>query len=376
MSDAPMELRASRMPLAFKCAESIRRPPGELFVSSDSEAGTLGTAVHDALAQHVMGVDTDLADYAAKWNVDEQALAPLFFFGVSAWNDLKATLLTPKVELELEAVVAGHVITGHADVVYDAGQSVYIIDWKSGQVQRDYTTQLLTYALAAARQFQQADKFSVVTVWLRDKFYETKTVTRDELDQFANRIAHDVLGKAGRYVAGDHCGFCPRFSGCPGRGQVALAIIRELDDGGYLPAPGTPATHPIAGTVLASALARIRYVENVCEQARKTIREWVKAAGHVDTKPGYALQIKTEIHEVISAKRAWPVFLKYLDEDGVNACLKVGKTELLKRVSEGAERGQKGKLKAAVLDELRELGAVSETTVEKLVELPYDEGVE
>jgi len=332
-----------------------------------SDAARLGTVVHAALAEDVLGQDVDIDAMAEEEGLKSAELGPLFFYGRRAWDDLKVSFARPEVEKEVLAKVGAYEITGHLDVFDNLGSMLLVLDWKSGSVHRDHSKQLATYALGAYQSSgQKADTVTCLTVWLQDGYYESKTFSASDLTAFANQIASEVFGRIDTYAPGDHCGYCPRFIGCPGRGAVVSSAVAELSD-------MLPATGGVNGVAMAAALNKVRMVEGVCRKAREFIKQQVVMGGPIPTKPGFALQIRTDTQEKIMPLQAWPILLRELTEEEMAQVLKVGKTALMDVVSAKAGKGQKGKSKVAVMDALRQQGALKDKVVESLRELPYQE---
>ena len=101
-----LRLRCSSLPLAFRCAGSVRRGP--LVIDERNDAGELGTAAHEALANLI---DTGRVDWEAltalaqKHNVDATELRTLVALGARLWDSVKESFPMASTEVHFEANV-------------------------------------------------------------------------------------------------------------------------------------------------------------------------------------------------------------------------------------------------------------------------------
>ena len=82
---------------------------------------------------------------------------------------------------------------------------------------------------------------------------------------------------------------------------------------------------------------------------------------------GNVLSLQDVNVDHIDARKAWPILKArgFTDED-LTSAVRMSKTSIMATVSSRAVRGQKGRVKAALADELREAGAITQTTQRRL----------
>jgi len=177
-----------------------------------------------------------------------------------------------------------HEVAGTADLIVQAADAVYVIDWKFGReaVDASESAQLRTLAAIAALNADYAaiDRFHAIIVqapagaraWLSERTYDR-----------ADLIAHvEMLGDAlneaneGRVQLsrGKECGYCPARDACPAQLAALSAIV----------APGgTSAITPErAGAIwmdLRQAKKRLEAIEDACKALAAELPEGLPLPG-------------------------------------------------------------------------------------------------
>jgi len=334
----------------------------------------MGTAVHAALAHHVKYGDApDLSEIAGQYSISENVgeLEDLFWRGVSLWKKVSEYFPEPQAEARLKAlIVGGWELTGTADILSQAAlHRSAVADWKSGYNVGEYTNQVLGYSWLqwAAMGFDPDAEVTTMLIYPRLGFFVTYTYSADELRAWGQRVITEIVHRAGTFQPGPHCTYCPRFHTCPGRRELVHSITRDL----AVKASVTPASlRELDPADLVGIRAKAKFVSNLVKQLTDAIRTEVESGGPLPTTAGNALQLQAIPRPTIEAKAAWPVMQQFLLPDEINECLSVRKKALLDAIGEKQPKGQKGKVKKAVVDLLEQAGAVKTTMSYRVVEKP------
>src|SRR5262245_25969984 len=104
----PRSVRSSSLPLALTCPAS--QVPPRLPIASQTPEARLGSAVHELLSGVVRGKrhdDEDLDAAAARWRVEPASVAPHYWNGRRAWEQLADYFPGPTVEEEFSGTDQG-----------------------------------------------------------------------------------------------------------------------------------------------------------------------------------------------------------------------------------------------------------------------------
>jgi len=365
-----MNLRCSALPLAFKCAGSLRPAEGEVLIDPVEEGGQLGSAVHEALA-HLVSTNTllDVRPLALKYETDPDEVGRLTYYGNIAWQQLRPAFPDPMVEQEVN-VEGDQPLTGHMDVLSYTAEVAAILDWKSGYKQSDFYHQLMGYAQLLFRvSGMQTVRCSVV--WLREQTIETFTVSRDEGAAWAESLDKQVIAWDGVYHPGEHCTFCRRFSSCPARMAMARAAIEEI--GGppltdLLDVQEIRAHMPAVATLYRTG--KIALANKVLDRINNLVRLYIKTVGPIPLDATTELALVEEPRDQIDPLKAWPIITKYLTDVEFAPAVKIGKTALLDAIALKAGKGKGAGAKRQLMEELKAAWAVTNVPVFKMKERP------
>ncbi len=375
-----MNLRCSSLPVAFQCPGSVRPAEDEILIKIANEAGPLGSAVHEVMAALVLshnGDGPDVRAVAMKHGVDSGDLARLVAYGLHAWKALAQYYPDPSTEQEMSYVTPTFTLTGHMDLHATGEEWANFLDWKSGYKQPDYFHQLMGYACLLFVLYPRITTVRATVVWLRDWTQETMLVTREDVGQWEESLNERVVRWDGTYTAGAHCQFCPRFAACPARQALvrsALTDIQATDDL-FQGADGT--IHPSAMPAIVSMYreGKLSVVKGLLKQIDDMILAAIAATGPIDLGNGRELALVPENRDTIEPLTAWPIISDRLSNEELAPCIKIGKTALLDAVGDKAPRGQKAKVKAHLMEELKAAGAVNTTEIKKLWERKIEKEV-
>jgi len=343
-------MRVSSLPALFECPSSQLETENPYNPGSD--AASLGSAVHEALGDHVADADTKEEDIALKYGVPVDELSKLTAYGRIAWQSVKQEFTNPMVEHRL----AGKKLSGCADVFSLDDQSMAVLDWKTNRERSDYRAQLLGYADCAVQQYgwPPSGEVKVVTVWVRLFEADVLTVRAAELEKFNEDLQWALREIGMRYAPGSACTYCRRQLVCPARHDFIRSSATALQalDGGALMTPD----------VLASLYPRAQLLGRALERYREAFR-MVLADGPVQGTNGETYELGEMRRETIKPREAWPLLVAHgFTEDDLAGCVSISGGAIDTVVASRAPRGQKGIAKKQLREALREAGAVSERT--------------
>lgn len=370
-----LTIRASSMPTAVKC-------PGSAALERDSfksytPTADLGTAVHEVLERYVSGGDwpdeaamSQLADIYSIEDFDEFAM--LCNNGKSLWdNDLKdwfdGDVLTEQY-VERDFPSSGVRITGHIDIIGASAKQklVRVIDWKTGRVKSDYMPQVMSYAALALSEMPDQNKVEVLVVFVRDKTYARRIVTRSMLAEWMARVVHPTIedAKAGRYRYGDHCKWCEHYYECPAMQSIFRSLSSAVDAGVELPEQfdGEDAGHLWD---FHKAVARLSSDFDTAVKAR------------VDHSPGDEVSlggdrvlrlVATFTETIDDTLKAWPIVEEYAGEEAMPGIVTIAKGKAVKAARDKAPRGKKKVVEEEMLAKLTDAKAMKVKESQRLQE--------
>lgn len=348
--------RPSAMPRVWDCPSSMEPAAHPLNVPTDEAA--LGTAAHKGLAVHVVGLDPDLAAIAAEHAVEVDDLESLYRYGTKAWLELERYFPEPVAECQLDPtdITTG----GQADVLHSDGRTLVINDWKSGRVRRNARWQMGAYAYGARAELGMPSSGVITTtvVWLRFGEFEVLEWDDAALDQFRARYI-ELEGLVGKqYAPGEHCSFCPRQAECGARSAFVRSSANSI---------ASLESTAVTAEQLAALYPQAQLLERALKSYRAAVRSEVMRLGGLPLPDGRTLQLAERQLTEVDPKAAWPVLIEWgLTEDELARCTSIGKGKLEDLVGEKAPPKMKGKHKAQLFERLREAGALTTTTQQRL----------
>jgi hypothetical protein len=341
------KLRCSSLPLVARCAAAA--VPPAVLINPPRDAGDLGTAFHEAMAESLREGIADLEDIADRHNVSRDDLRPAVLWALNRWRDtLSAHFPEPQVERAMMFEDSDALLTGTSDVVSYVGDEVRVLDWKSGWSDADHSEQLKGYAFLAMAADPRVETARLTVLRVRAQKAETRVWDRPQLMAWWRWLKRHV-GRPG-YTPGSHCGRCARVHECPAHGEMVTSLV----------AAGVPGLSALAEfpDMLAAAVANLRAV-------RGTIDRWLEQArALVESKGGEVgpLALVPRDTREISVERGWEVLSDMVPAERLWPALKVSKAALEKAVKADAPRGQKGTAWTNVMAALDEAGAVETHT--------------
>jgi len=364
-------LRASSAPIFADCPAAAHGYDDPIVINRSDEAGTLGTAVHEACALIARGKTVDakkLGTIARKYGLPDTRKREMETMAAVAqrfWREYGHCCGEPRcIEVEWTVTDRFHQVrlTGREDVAGQEGDISTVVDWKTTRLEdTDYHEQMMQYLWLAA--YSPDSPYSrtgyrYTIVFLRDQTIINSDVYQaEDLYDWMEGYLDRVLQWDGRtYNPGRNCHYCPRFACCPGRAEMVKAEFSAACSGDGL----SKTIDNLTPAQCVAAYERFKAVEGFVGEAVDRIKELALAEGSLQGD-GKALVVKEQRKKEILAKPAWPVLKEYLSNDELAPCVKIGKTRVEQAVADKAPHGQKGRVKKRLLEELEAAGAIKET---------------
>jgi hypothetical protein len=365
-----MDARCSSLSMAFICPGSAQVI--DLRIDHTGEPAGVGTAVHRALAPLVEGMAPQTSLEVAldtHRHVEPVEVRVLFWAGVKMWEKLRDLRPDAVAEVALSATLTDgeHTVklTGHIDVlsVDRVARRAIVDDWKSGRLDHDFHHQGFGYASLVMLNDSDVDEVEVNFLWLRTREIETYAVTRERMNQWLEELMNDVVKWDGRYHDGPHCGHCCRNHDCP----AAVAMVRR--DVAMLSDDAKADVQTMDEPTFCGYWRKLKMLESLLKEAREHARVEVNRRG------GEVADVLGAIHFVdqngpreVDWLKAKPVVEKLLTEEEYVSAISVSAKKLEDIVGKKAGRGKGAAAKRELSEALEAAGAVTHTTITKLVE--------
>lgn len=344
--------RISSLPRLLACPSSGL--PTEREYDPQSEVADGGTAGHLALAHLATGQAPDIAAIAAKFDgVGQDDIEFMYQNGCRAWDEVGKFFSSPRAEERLESEVMQ--IKGTADMFHNDGSTMAVLDWKSNRQKAIVMDQVRGYATAAVDMYGMPDSgyVTIIVVWIRLGEYELYNLDADDILTFRQRLryANQKVGKS--YAPGDSCLYCPRQLECEARRDMMRSAVWAL-------APHGKNQAPVSREKLARLYPYAKMVKHALDAYNAALRVGL-AEGPLSDGAGNELSLEEETRDKIDARKAWPILEGHgFDADDLAGCISISKTAVLRVTGDKATAGRKGKAKAAITEQLREAGAITQ----------------
>lgn len=359
--------RGSSAPIAIACPASVNPDPDETLLDSLNEAATVGTVVHricEAIV-HTGEVPRNWHQIAAVYGITGAKLGEvgsLIYAAKAFWDEYGHAFANPQTELALEQDIPGRdewvTLSCHIDIADIQIDEAIVLDWKTTRLDIDYSAQLLFYAWIPCLLNPNIQKVTSMQVFLRDRTANIQVWTRQQIDDFAARYVNEVINWDGRtYRPGAHCGYCRRWANCPAQSTMIVQTHKDLIE--------TEIHLPVEPDALINLYERVGALGKRIEQFRTAVKARVDHEGVIQGA-AKRLAFVDQSRDEIDARKGWGILKRELTEDELADCLAVTKGTFLDYVKEHAPQGQKGKAKKAIMEELRNAGAVTSKEIRAL----------
>jgi len=336
-------LRASSVGLFLKCPRALKDKPN-MPIRQTSEFAETGTRIHAAMQNYIT------KGIVPEFDRDEDIY--LFRRGRYIWdNQLLPYFPTPDVEISLKTVVDNKIdLTGHADVIQIGTDFVAIIDWKTGYVERDYSGQMLAYALLASRYYKKP-KAIVSIAYLRSGHLETKEYVESDLAEFELKLIEQVVF-GNNYTVGDHCGFCPMNLECPARREMIKSSVSDISN----------LTIDIEGLIKKGILDDVFSASKMLKRSIKifedALKEYVLSNDSALETDKANYTIDNRERKGIIPTVATPTLKNHFTQSEIMSMVKIDKKAMEQAIMSHAERGEKTLAKLSLIAELQDAGAI------------------
>lgn len=271
-------IRASDLPLAFKCPGSVRKtktPAKEHYVEAD-----LGSAVHEAGRPLVEGQGIDfpgLTQIAIRYGVEEKQLRIMVALMIQLWGKVRDYFPEAVTEVAVSyEILPGVWLTGHIDIISITEFLARVGDWKTGRVDSDYLHQMSAYAVLVFLTEPHIKEVAFALLWVRDREVEWQRYTRADGQAWLDRLKEQVIDWNGTYKPGPHCIHCRRSHDCAAANALARRDARAiLDTEGEVDLTALAPDQQIALYRVAKA------VEGYATRILKTFRTQVEVRGDI-----------------------------------------------------------------------------------------------
>jgi hypothetical protein len=360
--------RGSAAPMEMKCAGSGDVSAAVLIDSSDS-AGLIGTVQHKISESIVLykSVPENWKDICAAYGLDENETAEVgrrLYAVRDFWRVHGSSFPEPQVEKALEAEIEtsrGKVfLSCHLDVMDRVEDEGLILDWKGTRLDINYAPQMQFYSWVYMLNEPEIQRVRCTLAFLQDRTVDVRVYTRDMIDVFVERYTKEVIEWDHKTLRpGGHCAWCKRFHTCPTQTDMIAPILDQLQI--------VDSTGEIQAESLLEYYERSKVIKNLCVRFGSFVHATVEAAGgEIIFADGRRLALTDEGRDDINAKLSWPILRKILSDAQLADIMKLAKGDMLRAIADAAPRGEKGKAKTNVMQELRDAGAVKRTEFKKL----------
>lgn len=168
------EVRASSVPRAWRCGNSVRNPDNYPLIDPTSSDAGAGTAAHELLARHLAGeheVSKEIPAVARKNGAEESVVSIAFYNGLRALDELITfytdrgfEIVTKQIESKTLYESSTVKIPGHPDLWISLNHPernlnvLVVLDWKLGNID-EKMEQLVAYAGGVIQAHHNVRKF-------------------------------------------------------------------------------------------------------------------------------------------------------------------------------------------------------------------------
>lgn len=364
-----IKVRASGAPLLFSCASS---GDDELLIDYENEASGLGSGCHEGLEAVVAGERPDLDAIALRWSADREELGRLVWYGEQVWRDIGPSFQNPLTEVSVFFRAPDIELSGHIDVLSRYPRRAFILDWKSGYLDKNFYHQLAAYA-ACLILGEGYDEVVAMVGWLRDEEKETYTFTRPIVTAWMDRL-RDQVQRRGRYTIGSHCQTCPRNHSCPAAIADSRRAVQVFSAKDMTSEEIARTLQDLPEAERVQLFRRLRTVLKLGEEARGAFRlNVVQNGGQIDGGDGWVLRVKEEVsRRRLDTARVRPILEEHLNQDEIDSVTDVSLARFEDLVAKRAGKGKGAGAKRALLDQIKAADALFVSTALKMVERRKD----
>lgn len=365
-------LRSSSLPLFMTCSNALLNPDSILRVETENETSLLGTLVHAQAESTVKHGTYDLEGIRDRVSPDDYGRAVMLFNNfLTVWRQAAVHMTEPVTEYGFSVELRNVVVTGHIDVHHTDAKRAFVLDYKTGRQHEDHYHQMAAYAFGVWDKAGRPENFVVyvTSVYLEDNSISPYTFTAERLAAWAEEVAAQV--DTTRYTAGRKCAFCTLQGACPAyRDYTAgsLAVLRGE-------APPPKVWEEMTPEERGDVMDRIYVIEKAIDRVKLTHRNVVKKLGRLAAGKNTEYVLRAETLTDIDPARALPILKARLGPAGVEKHTQFNLNAVLGAYAQRAAKGQKGKARKELFEELDAAGAIVRVSSTKTWRRPVDEAV-
>jgi len=352
-------LRASTLPLAFKCPGSIRNTSTRINISN--EAADAGSAMHKCCESlpRIGSIDWEFVDeVAAEHGCDCNELRFLCAKATRLWAKLRESFpgSITEVAIEYPIEVAGLKITGTIDGIAISGDVARLYDWKGGRLDTDYYHQMMAYGSMVLLAFPQLREVTVTILWVRHEQFENYTITREKAQEWMRKLETEVVQWDGVYHPHEKCVHCPRWYECEaanGLARASVAAIQNVDVDSI-----AQQVERMPPDELIQLRRTAKMVTTIAERTNDAIRALLQKRGEIVGSEA-KLMLENQPKRELDTRLTWQVLERIgFDEQDYAEVSKLSVTKIEKLVAERAGRGNGAAAKRKLKADLEAAGAV------------------
>jgi hypothetical protein len=364
-----LNLRASALPLAFRCPGSIR--PSAIPMNAANDAASDGTAAHEVLsALPSTGIRWEaVGDIAGKHGANAKEVRMLSALGAKLWNQVSDSFVGALTEVDLKVeLLPGVFLTGHADLLAVSQTSMRVGDWKTGRKDYDHSHQFRAYAAMAMLSSEDIQVATGTGLWVREQEIENYTLTRQEALAWKRRLLDEVVNWDGVFHPSQHCAlYCPRSHECAAANALARRDVAAIADKALVARVESELSLMTPDEIV-EVLHKADLVEKYAKRVRDAVRSHVSRNGDV-VAGDVRLTVVEEPRRELDTQAAWGVLEKLGFQDAEFArVVRLSVSAIEEVIQERAPRGKKKAAVETLKALLEESGAVQTHTIEKLKE--------
>lgn len=188
--------RPSNMPRLMTCSASYLEP--KVPINGDDIFAISGTTAHDCIENMLRGNSID--HYDTEYRIQAYMVRKF----LDSLGDIEILGIEERFYWEIE---------GTADLVFSFGDTLVILDWKSGYKVKNYDWQVRCYGIGAMLKYKKFKKFKTITYYTRLSEFDVVDYDREELEGYkALLLASEYKDD---FTPSEHCDYCPRKWECP-----------------------------------------------------------------------------------------------------------------------------------------------------------------
>jgi hypothetical protein len=298
-------IHCSHLPRIWQCgASALPRRGSDDIQDVPGPDAALGIAVHEAMAAYVQNAPFDAAVLAAKHGVDADDMMPLIAAGRDIWVRYRDTVSVVAIETRMTHSLDDRWhLTGQPDLVGTAyGRTcAVVLDWKTGNVERDARHQIMGGLWLAFHDIQEAQRGLGITIYLRSRQADVFAWTTEQAAAWASRLT-DICHQGRWAPSPEPCQYCPQRTVCPRYAQMirgTAALVKRTAAGHLTPAQ------------VVALWPRAEAMRRAIEEYREMVRTLIASSGPIPIDADRELALMPTERRTVDPSAAWPVLRDY-----------------------------------------------------------------